>query len=600
MPETGHLTEVLIILLAAIVSVPVVQRLRVSPVLGYLVAGLVIGPHALGLVRETDETHLLAEFGVIFLLFAIGLDLPLRRLIAMRRYILGLGLSQVAATSLVIGLIAYAAGLSPGAALVIGGALALSSTATVLQLLVERREATEQHGRMAISVLLFQDLAVVPLLALLPILAGGSRDIVTALGLAGLKAAAAIAAILVVGRLLLRPVYRVMAGTRNPEVFTATNLLLVLATGWATAQVGMSMALGAFLAGLLLADTEYRHQIEADIQPFRGLFLGLFFMTVGMSIDLGQVAEDTGTVLGLALALLVGKAAILFVILRINGSGAALSGRVALLLAQGGEFAFVVLGVAMQLGVVRGEVGQPLLASVAISMASTPLLAAMGKSLMTRRAPAETVDTELGAATEDIADHVLVAGFGRVGWTVCKLLEHADVPYVAVDVDMDRVRRGREEGMPVYFGDASRIDVLRAAGLAHARAAVITLDQPGLAERAVAALRGHDPEFTVVSRARDGVHRKRLEQAGASAVVSEAVEASLQLGAKVMRLTGTNLEEIENSLEAFRRDDYALLDDMLEQRPESGPAEDDSPGSWLARRVFPRRRTRRTRTTGKG
>jgi len=595
MPETGHLTEVLIILLAAIVSVPLVQRLRVSPVLGYLLAGLVIGPHALGLVRETAETHLLAEFGVIFLLFAIGLDLPLRRLVAMRRYILGLGLVQVAVTSLAIGAIAYAAGLSPEASLVLGGALALSSTATVLQLLVERREATEQHGRMAIAVLLFQDLAVVPLLALLPILAGGSRDIVSALGLAGVKAVAAVAAILVIGRLVLRPIYRVMAETRNPEVFAATNLLLVLATGWATAQVGMSMALGAFLAGLLLADTEYRHQIEADIQPFRGLFLGLFFMTVGMSIDLGRVAEETGTVFGLAVALLAGKAAILFAILLASGNRAALAGRVALLLAQGGEFAFVILGVAVQLGVVPGEVGQTLLASVAISMASTPLCAELGKRFMARRPAAETADDELAAATEDISEHVLVAGFGRVGWTVCKLLEHAGVPYIAIDIDMDRVRRGREEGMPVYFGDASRIEVLRAAGLAHARAAVITLDQPGLAERAVAALRGHDTGFTVVSRARDGVHRKRLEQAGASAVVSEAVEASLQLGAKVLRLTGASGDEIETSLDAFRRDDYALLDDLLNERPDSSEPKSHAAGSWVARHVFPRRRTRRTK-----
>ena len=353
MPDHGPLNDVLIVLAAAIGCVALFQRLKITPVLGYLTAGIAIGPHALGLIHDPEGTELLAEFGVIFLLFTIGLDLPLHRLVAMRRFIFGLGLAQVALTSLAIGAIAYAAGLGGGAALVLGGALALSSTATVLQLLVERREVADRHGRLAVAVLLFQDLAVVPLLALLPILAGGSRNILEALGLAGLKAAIAIAVIVVAGRLLLRPIYRVIAETRNPEIFAATNLFLVLFTGWATAQAGMSMALGAFLAGLLLADTEYRHQIEADIQPFRGLFLGLFFITVGMGIDLGRIAGNAPLVFGLALGLLALKAGILFGLLRAFGQNNRMSARVALLLAQGGEFAFVILGLAMQLDVVR-------------------------------------------------------------------------------------------------------------------------------------------------------------------------------------------------------------------------------------------------------
>jgi CPA2 family monovalent cation:H+ antiporter-2 len=591
MPDHGPINDVLVILAAAIVCVAVFQRLKVTPVLGYLVAGIAIGPYAAGLIHDTEGTELLAEFGVIFLLFTIGLDLPLQRLIALRHYIFGLGLLQVAITSAVIGGIAYGVGLSAPEALVLGGALALSSTATVLQLLVERREVAERHGRLSVAVLLFQDLAVVPLLALLPILAGGSTNIVAALGLAGVKALAAVGIILVVGRLVLRPIYRVIAETRNAEIFAATNLLLVLFTGWATAQAGMSMALGAFLAGLLLADTEYRHQIEADIQPFRGLFLGLFFITVGMHIDLGRIVQDWALILGLALALLGGKAAILFALVRVFGQDNRMSMRVALLLAQGGEFAFVILGLGMQLGVVGGSVGQTLLAVVALSMASTPLFAWAGARFFAAKVEPETSEDALAQATGELENHILVAGFGRVGWTICKVLERNGVPFVALDVDMERVKRGRADGLPVYFGDASRIEVLRAAGLERAQAAVITLDQPGLAERAVAVLRGHASRFPIVARARDGEHRRRLENAGASAVVSEAVEASLQLGAEVLRLSGTSsAEELDEMLEHFRRDDYALLDSLDEVVPEEGPRGGPGLGKRLARRMRPGRR----------
>ena len=600
MPQTAHLDGILIVLLAALIAVPLVQRFRFTPVIGYLLAGVVIGPHVLGLIKEVHQVEILAEFGVLFLLFTIGLDLPLRRLRAMQRYILGLGMGQVLVTSAVIGAAAYALGLPPAAALIMGGALALSSTATVLQLLVERREVTNHHGRIAIAILLFQDLAVVPLLALLPILGGGAENIAGALGLAAGKAVLAIALILVVGRVLLRPVYRVMAGTRTPEIFAAMNLFLVLATGWATGQAGMSMALGAFLAGLLLADSEYRHQVEADIQPFRGLFLGLFFMTVGMGIDLGRVVDEAGVVLALVGALLVAKAALLFVIMRIEGHTTRRSGHVALLLSQSGEFAFVILGLAMQLDVVSGGVGQTVLPAVAISMALTPLLASLGRRFDNDQASAVTTPLSLEGEHMELSDHVLVAGFGRVGWTVCQVLARNNVPYIAMDVNPALVQQGRDADMPVYYGDASQTSVLKAAGLDRARAVVITLDQPGVAEQAVSAIRAHDPKVPIVSRARDGRHRKALEKSGATSVVSEAVEASLQLGARVLRLAGTQGEQIETSLEEFRCDDYALLDNLLADGQSGGegaePAKTVPAGanSWLARRVFPRRNSRRT------
>ena len=342
-------------------------------------AGVLVGPSGLGLVRATEDVSGLAEFGVIFLLFAVGLDLPLQRLRAMWRHMLLLGLAQVALTSLAVGLTAHWLALSAEAALVVGGALALSSTATVLQLLREHHELIGRFGRVALSVLLLQDLAVVPLLALLPLLvAGGSTGLAEALALALVKAAVALAAIMVLGRLVLRPLYRAIAGTRNADILTAANLLIVLGAGWATAQAGMSMALGAFLAGILLAETEYRHQVEADIQPFRGLLLGLFFLTIGMGIDLSAVAAEAAVVGGVAVGLLAGKAAILAGLGLLGGLGLAMAVRLGLSLAQGGEFAFVILGLAERLGVLPSGIASPLVAAVALTMAATPPAACAG------------------------------------------------------------------------------------------------------------------------------------------------------------------------------------------------------------------------------
>lgn len=306
------LLDVLFLLLAAIVAVPLFQALRIPAVLGYLVAGMALGPHTPGPVVDLEMPQILSEFGVVFLLFAIGLELPLSRLQTMRRYIFGLGLMQVVATSAVIGGVAYGLGLSAEAALVAGGMLSFSSTATVLKLLVERGETVARFGRISVAVLIFQDLAVVPLLTLLPLLAATGTSIPLALGLAAVKAVAAIGVIMLLGRFVVRPVYHFVASANSPEVFTAANLFLVLAVGWLTAEAGMSMALGAFLAGMLLADTAYRHQVEADIEPFRGLLLGLFFMTVGMTLDLPAMLANAGTILAVTAALLAGKSAMLF------------------------------------------------------------------------------------------------------------------------------------------------------------------------------------------------------------------------------------------------------------------------------------------------
>jgi CPA2 family monovalent cation:H+ antiporter-2 len=556
MPEPGHLNDVLVVLLAAIVFVSAFQRLRISPVLAYLGAGLAIGPHGLGLISDEEGAHFLAEFGVVFLLFSIGLELPFERVRALRSYIFGLGLAQVFITSVLVAAAAYALGAGPEAALVIGGALALSSTATVLQLLVEKGEAAMRHGRAAISILLFQDLAVVPLLVLIPLLSGPDGNVIAALAVAGVKALAVLAGILLLGRLVVRPIYRIVAATQNPELFFATSLLLVLGTGYATAQAEMSMALGAFLAGLLLAESEYRHQIEADIQPFRGLFLGLFFITVGMAIDTAVLGENLPLILVVVAVLLAGKAVLIALLCLAFRIERAVAMRVGLLLAQGGEFAFVILALAVVEGVVTSGWAQPIIIAVALTMAVTPLLAELGRRVAERLERRDHSEADLASEAEGLRRHVLIAGFGRVGETVARLLERRDVPYIALDLDVHRVNEARRRGLPVFFGDASRLEVLKAAGIDHARAVVLTLDRPGPSEQAVSLIRRHYPKLEIIARGRDIPHHHRLRTAGADSVVPEAMEASLQLAGNVLRSVGTDQEDLDRLLEETRRAEY--------------------------------------------
>ena len=553
--EHHHLQNLLVLLLGAIVAVPLAQRLRVSPVVGYLAAGLAIGPYALALVRDAEEAQALAEYGVIFLLFSIGLDLPLSRLKAMWRYIFGLGLAQVALTSAIAGAIAAALGFGLEAAFVIGGGLAFSSTAAVLQLLSERRELNTRFGRVALGVLLFQDLAVVPLLAVLPLLGAETEALVWALALAAFKALAALAAVFALGRLVLRPLYRHIASERTAEIITATNLLVALGAGWATAQLGLSMALGAFLAGLLLAETEFRHQVEADIQPFRGLLLGLFFMTVGMAIDLRLVAANAVVVFGLAFGLILAKAALLAGLATAFRLERPLVVRLGVTLSQAGEFAFVVFTLAAGRNLLPDGVAPVLLAAVAISIALTPLLAALGRRAGDWLTPTPAPDmTGMAEGADELSDHVVVAGYGRIGQIVGGLLDRHDVSWLAVDADLALVAEHRRRGAPVYFGDAGRPEVLRAAGAGEAKAAVITLTDSEAAERVVAALRREHPDLVIVARSRDPAHARRLEQAGADSVILEALEPGLQMGAAALSAEGVPAAVVDKALDALRRE----------------------------------------------
>ncbi|WP_158045778.1 monovalent cation:proton antiporter-2 (CPA2) family protein [Skermanella pratensis] len=580
MHATQDLHDVLIVLAAAILVVPIFQRLRSSPVLGYLVAGMLIGPAGLAIVSDVSGMTVLANFGVVFLLFTIGLELSIERLKAIRLHVFGLGTLQVVVTAALFYFAARWLGQPREAAAILAGGLALSSTAIVLQILVERGELPTRHGRVAFAILLLQDLAVVPLLTLVPLLAADGARLAGALGIAALKAVAALLLILIVGRLILRPALRAVAAAKSPELFTGVTLLVVLSVSYLTEIAGLSMALGAFLAGLLIAETEYRHQVEGDIEPFRGILLALFFMTVGMTIDLGLVVREAPLVLSLVTALVLGKAVVLTVLCRAFGFPTAVSAQVGLSLGQGGEFAFVLFSLAMALGVLGGEVGQLMLAVVALTMALTPFLMVAGRwlaGLLTPRVgPAELRRLEEDA--RDFKGHVIIAGFGRVGQTIARLLEAQRLPYMAFDLEPSRVAEGRARGLPIYYGDASRAEVLKAAGVNRARAAVVTLDQPQAAERAVEAIRRLCPLLDIHARARDHEHQAHLREAGATHVVPEMMEGSLRLGGLLLRSLGRSPEEVAEQLEEFRLEAYAKLTNLIlpkSKRLTSTPSKDE-------------------------
>lgn len=564
MHDQSFLSATLIFLIAAVLVAPVFQRLRSSLVLGYLVAGVIIGPAGLGLVSDSETVRGIAELGVVFLLFTVGLELSVERLRLIRNQIFGLGTLQVVTTSAVIAAAAWAAGFPATTAIIVGGGLALSSTAVVLQLMSERGELATRRGRLVFAILLLQDLAVVPLLALVPAFAGGGDGMAMSLLWTLGKAVLALAVVAVIGRTVLRPLFRIVAVGKSPELFSAVTLAVLLGMSLFTASMGLSLALGGFLAGLLLAETEYRHQVEADIQPFRGLLLGLFFMTVGLGLDLKAIGESLFLVFGLVVGLIALKAAVIFVLCRLSKVPPETSANAALILGQAGEFGFALFALAAVYGLLEARDATILAAVIAVSMALTPLLAVMGNrahaKIEARRAGQQG---DMAAETADLKEHVIVAGFGRVGQSVVKALASAGIPYVAVEFEPTRVAEARSRGLSVYYGDASRVEVMEALGVARARAAVIILDNAIAAERAVVLLHERYPRLGIFVRARDNAQKRRLSDAGASGIVHEIYELSLQLGEAVLRNYGTPDDRIRDIVRELRADDYAQLADVI-------------------------------------
>jgi monovalent cation:proton antiporter-2 (CPA2) family protein len=569
MSETRYLVDILILLAAAVVAVPIFRRLGLSSILGFLAAGAAVGPWGFGFIDQVENIRHIAEFGVVFLLFLIGIEMKPSRLWVMRRMVFGLGTAQVVVTGLALTIIAMQFGFAGSTAIIIGFGLGLSSTAFGLQILTERSELNSSYGRFAFSILLLQDLAIVPLLMLVSFLANEQVPVGVA-QLVVLEALLVIGAVFLFGRYLLNPFLHQVAVSRAAEVFTAAAVFAVLGIAWVTELFGLSMALGAFLAGLMLADSRYRHQVIADIQPFRGILLGLFFMGVGMSINFGLITELGWVIVPLVVGLLGTKALLLWGLCRLMRVEAVDSVRVALLLPQSGEFAFVLFGLATVSGLMAEELFQKLVLIVALTMALTPLSASLAARIGLRRASDEHPHHVDGAEHDAGARPVIVAGFGRVGRRVVHILAAGEIPYLGLDSDPDCVARARADGVEVFFGDASRLDVLKAAGAEQAAALVVTLDQPEAAERLVSAVRQRYPELPIYVRAADRGHGEKLRKAGATVVISEMLEVGLQLGGSLLRDQGVPPLRVFGVLQEIREQYYKSVDEKTDSGPCDG------------------------------
>ncbi|MCQ0168677.1 glutathione-regulated potassium-efflux system protein KefB [Pseudomonas sp. S12(2018)] len=562
MPHEGSLLQTAVIfLLAAVIAVPLAKRLQLGAVIGYLLAGVAIGPQVLGLIRDTESVAHISELGVVLLLFIIGLELSPRRLWLMRKSVFGVGLAQVLLTGAVIGAIAlFGFGQPMPAAVFVGLGLALSSTALGLQSLAESKQLNAPHGRLAFAVLLFQDIAAIPLIALVPLLAASGPDTSHGDSLAhGLKVFASIAVVIVGGRYLLRPVFRIVARTGLPEVSTATALLVVIGTAWLMEEAGISMALGAFLAGLLLADSEYRHELESQIEPFKGLLLGLFFISVGMGANLGMLLQSPGLLLGLTLLLVAVKLPLLMLVGRIGGLNAGNALRLGVVLAAGGEFAFVVFKLGKDQGLFDTYTYDLLLMTITLSMAVTPLLLlACTRLLKHRQAPREVPEQYRQIQTD--APRVVIVGMGRMGQIVSRILRAQKIPFVALDTSVDAIELTRTfEQAPVFYGDPLRAEVLHAAKVGEAEYFVITTDDPEVTTRTAERVKRLYPHLKVLARARNRQHVHKLTDVGA-VPIRETFYSSLEMTRRALVGLGLSEAQAADRIQRFTEHDEQVLE----------------------------------------
>ena len=549
------LQESIIYLIAALIAVPISKKLGFGSVLGYLAAGIAIGPFGLGFIKDAEHILHFAELGVVFLLFVIGLELQPSRLWVLRRMVFGLGSAQVVFSAGAIAAIGMLFGIAPSTAVLVGLILALSSTALVLQLLAEKKQLTTTHGRAAFAILLFQDLAVIPLIAILPMFgaSAGQGFVLTDLAIA----AVIIGGLIIGGRYLLRPVLRIAARTQIPEIFTATALLVVIGAALLMQVAGMSMVLGAFIAGMLLADSEYRHELEADIAPFKGLLLGLFFIAVGMSVNLGLLLQQPGTIMLIVACLMLAKAAVLFPLARSFGicdTRAAIS--LAAVLSQGGEFAFVLFAIVARHQILNTGVIDQLILAVAVSMLLTPLVYLLIQQILAR------LDRKQEPQYDQIEDQqypVIIAGFGRFGQIVGRLLAIVGRRFTALEIDASQVDVVRKYGNIVHYGDASKLDLLRAAGAGQARLFVLAIDDIEASVRTAQTVTRHFPDLTIVARARNRRHEYHLMDLGIKHIFRETLLSSLAMSEQVLFDLGFEENEVNHVIGLFRDSDAQLI-----------------------------------------
>jgi monovalent cation:H+ antiporter-2, CPA2 family len=567
---------VLLYLVAAVLGVVACRSLKLPPMLGYLVVGVLIGPNALAIAQDSAAVAYLAEFGVVFLMFVIGLEFNLPKLKSMRTLVFGLGLSQVALT--MIGTLAghfmlawaYRAltgnswQMSWQGAVVLGGAIAMSSTAIVVKLMAERLELESEHGRRVIGVLLFQDLAVVPLLVVIPALGSGAQEMATELGWAFLKAAVLLTLLLVGGQRVMRWWLTLVARRKSEELFVLNLLLVTLGLAWLTEHAGLSLALGAFVAGMLVAETEYKHQVETDIRPFHDVLLGLFFITIGMKLDWRPVLDQWALVLLLTLGPVFAKFLLVAALARIFSAAPGVALRTGLYLAQAGEFGFVLLTLGAERGLVAPQWMSPVLASMVLSMLATPLLILYSNRIVNRLSSSDWLMQSVALtsiAKRAIASegHVIICGYGRSGQALSRLLAAEGMPYMALDLDPDRVRQAAAAGQSVVFGDAARLQSLMAAGLARAAAVVVSYHDTPSALKILALVHAHAPRVPVVVRTVDDSDIDKLKAAGATEVVPEAIEGSLMLAGHALALVGVPMQRVIRITRDARDARYSLL-----------------------------------------
>jgi CPA2 family monovalent cation:H+ antiporter-2 len=562
----------LMYLLAAVIGVVVCRYLRLPPMLGYLLAGVLIGPHALAFAENSEGIRHLGEFGVVFLMFVIGLEFNLPKLRAMRRHVFGLGLLQVMLTMAIAtaGALWLATWLPPAwhlgwqTAVALSGALTMSSTAIVVKLMAERLELDSEHGKRVMGVLLFQDLAVVPLLVLIPALGAPPETMLKALAFAWLKASFLIAVLLYGGPRVMRWWLTIVARRRSEELFMLNLLLVTLGLAWLTELAGLSLALGAFVAGMLVSETEFKHQVETDIRPFHDVLLGLFFISIGMSLDWHIVLEQWALVAGLLLLPLAFKLILVTLLARALGATAGVSLRTGLYLAQAGEFGFVLLTLAQNQELLPSWLANPVLASMVLSMLATPFIIMYSNRIVRKLVASDWLQqslqmTTIARKTINTAKHVIICGYGRCGQNLARVLEREGIPYLALDLDPDRVQQAAAAGDSVVFGDAARLQALMAAGLARASAVVVTyLDVPG-ALKVLANTRAHAPQVPVIVRTQDDRDLEKLQAAGATEVVPEAIEGSLMLASHALALVGVPMRRVIRVVQDQRDARYNLL-----------------------------------------
>ena len=563
MPHEGSLLQAAVVfLLAAVLTVPLAKRLQLGAVLGYLFAGVIIGPSGLGLIGNPESVAHISELGVVLLLFIIGLELSPRRLWVMRKAVFGVGLAQVLLTGALLGALAlYVFGQPVNTSIVPGLGLALSSTAFGLQSLAERKELTSPHGRLAFAILLFQDIAAIPLIAMVPLLAGSAESVSAADDVnQGLRVLISIAIVVVGGRYLLRPVFRVVAKSGLPEVSTATALLVVMGTAWLMDLAGISMALGAFLAGLLLADSEYRHELEAQIEPFKGLLLGLFFMSVGMGANLSLLLREPIVVLGLTVLLIAVKLPLLFIVGKVAGGLNKISAiRLGIVLAAGGEFAFVVFKIGRDHGLFDPRLYDLLVLAITLSMALTPLLLLLCARLVSPKVQPVAVPEQFREIDAD-EPRVVIAGMGRMGQIVARILRAQNIKFVALDTSVETIELSRSfGGVPVYYGDPMRPEILSAAKVGNAEFFIIATDDPDTNIKTAELVHKLYPHIKIIARARNRQHVHRLVDLGAHAV-RETFYSSLEMSRQTLIGLGLTPEQADARIKRFKHHDEQVLE----------------------------------------